>query len=392
MGAAVFYDRKRFVNLKAGKGLSFQREVKEIRCNNNEIDFPIMVETFDNWELRNDCANIIGELTDAELSKLAAVENLRVIQPWKYLPKQDTWLKLNSKVFKTRPEVKLHIWADFTTETFDFLSKLDNVRDLEINQVRFKDKNSLGTLIRLKHLRIVNGNLNDLSFLENFYQLETLELALTKNFTDLSFVSRVKSLKTLTLNGFRNITNLPNVKDNINLHELVLINLKSLSDLSPIKDATNLRVLVCQRLSPTIEPSDCEFIKNLKYLSEVRIDFGNKNKNQELLKLTSNLNLWNTFDNGSTIGTKGSESGVIIIDVEYSLGARITIEKNTDVAPRAITLGIYGNLMHTFYCDDMPFTADKNYRWFKRKIEDFFRIEQDDNKSINQLFEEIIGH
>ena len=369
-----------------------RQNVKEIKYNNNKIDFPIMVEKFDNWELRNDCANIIGELTDAELSKLASIEKLRVIQPWKYHPKEDTWLKLNSKVFKTRPEVKLHIWADFTTETFDFLSKLDNVRDLDINQVRFKDKNSLGALIHLKHLRIVNGNLTELCFLENFYQLETLELALTNNFTDLSFVSRVKSLKTLTLCGFRNITNLPNFKDNINLTELVLINLKSLSDLSSIKDAKNLRVLVCHKLSPTIEPSDCEFIKNLKYLSEVRIDLSNKNKDQELLKLTAKLNLWNMFDNGSTIGVEGSESGVIIIDEEYSLGARITIEKNTEVAPRAITLGIYGYLMHTFYCDDMPFTADKNYRWFKRKIEDFFRIERGDKQSINDLLDEITGH
>lgn len=353
------------------------------------IDFQVKVETFDNWELRNDCANIKGELTDSELTKLASVEKLRVIQPWKYLPKEETWLNLNSKVFKTRPEVKLHIWADFTTEHFDFLSKLDNVRNLDINQVKFKDKNSLGSLKNLKHLKIINGNLTDLSFLENFDQLETLELSLTKNFTDLSFVSRIKSLKRLSLDGFRNITTLPNFKDNVNLIELILINLKSLADISPIKDAKNLRVLACHRLSPTIESSQFEFIKNLKYLSEVRIDLSSKSKDQELLTLTSNLNLWSSFDKGSTLGSKGSESGTIIVDEEYSLGARITIEKDTEVAPRAITLGIYGNLMHTFYCDDMPFTAYRKYTWFKRKIEDFFRIEKGDNKAMNDLMDEI---
>lgn len=39
--------------------------------------------------------------------------------------------------------------------------------------------------------------------------------------------------------------------------------------------------------------------------------------------------MWYSFDNGSTIGTDGSENGVIIKDEEHELGARITLEKDT---------------------------------------------------------------
>ena len=56
---------------------------------------------------------------------------------------------------------------------------------------------------------------------------------------------------------------------------------------------------------------------------------------------------WTPFDSGSSIGTEGSESGTIVADFEHSLGARITIERDGDIAPFAITCGIYGWFVHT---------------------------------------------
>jgi hypothetical protein len=58
---------------------------------------------------------------------------------------------------------------------------------------------------------------------------------------------------------------------------------------------------------------------------------------------------WHQFDNGSTLGQAGSEEGTILRDEEHSLGARISLERDTSVAPFAITCGIYGWMLHTRY-------------------------------------------
>ncbi len=58
---------------------------------------------------------------------------------------------------------------------------------------------------------------------------------------------------------------------------------------------------------------------------------------------------WTVMDNGVTIGAKGSEGGSILLDISHLNGARITLEKDCDNAPFAITLGIYGLMFHTRY-------------------------------------------
>jgi len=56
---------------------------------------------------------------------------------------------------------------------------------------------------------------------------------------------------------------------------------------------------------------------------------------------------WYAFDNGKSIGQRGSESGSIIRDEEHGDGARITLERGGQTAPFAITCGIYGWMVHT---------------------------------------------
>jgi hypothetical protein len=67
-----------------------------------------------------------------------------------------------------------------------------------------------------------------------------------------------------------------------------------------------------------------------------------------LFQKLADLN-WSDFDNGKTLGTKGSESGTIILDIENTDGARITLEKECRSIPFAITIGIYGLMFHTHY-------------------------------------------
>lgn len=60
---------------------------------------------------------------------------------------------------------------------------------------------------------------------------------------------------------------------------------------------------------------------------------------------------WQKFNQGSNIGSRGSEDGIIVADEEHDLGARVTLERDCRRNPFAITLGIYGALVHTIYSD-----------------------------------------
>jgi hypothetical protein len=57
--------------------------------------------------------------------------------------------------------------------------------------------------------------------------------------------------------------------------------------------------------------------------------------------------LWYPFENGATVGQKGSEGGVILRDEEHPQEARITLERGGRAAPFAVTCGIYGCMLHT---------------------------------------------
>jgi hypothetical protein len=57
--------------------------------------------------------------------------------------------------------------------------------------------------------------------------------------------------------------------------------------------------------------------------------------------------MWQSFDQGRTIGKSGSEMGVILLDEEHADGARITLEHDGRFAPFAVTCGIFGWMVHT---------------------------------------------
>ena len=60
---------------------------------------------------------------------------------------------------------------------------------------------------------------------------------------------------------------------------------------------------------------------------------------------------WYVFDEGRSIGSLGSEDGVIILDEENDAGARVTLERSGTTAPFAITCGIYGFMAHTHFLE-----------------------------------------
>ena len=88
---------------------------------------------------------------------------------------------------------------------------------------------------------------------------------------------------------------------------------------------------------------------------------------------------WTDFEGGKTIGTKGSESGTIITDIENSNGARVTLEKDCGNIPFAITIGIYGLMFHTHFESNLKiaeeYIADTKFRI--NKIFDLYDVPEE---------------
>ena len=100
--------------------------------------------------------------------------------------------------------------------------------------------------------------------------------------------------------------------------------------------------------------------------------------------------MWHSFNNGATLGLKGSESGETIRDEEHALGARITLEKDTDIAPFAITCGIYGWMVHTrFFSGEGEANAefDKMKASLAEIVAPFSDPAYDDRRAIEEAIE-----
>ena len=82
---------------------------------------------------------------------------------------------------------------------------------------------------------------------------------------------------------------------------------------------------------------------------------------------------WIAFDNGTSIGQRGSEGGVIIRDDEHSLGARITLEQGGGIAPFSVTCGIYGWMFHTRFFSSQA-EAEADYEQMKDGLADILNI------------------
>lgn len=82
---------------------------------------------------------------------------------------------------------------------------------------------------------------------------------------------------------------------------------------------------------------------------------------------------WIDFSNGSTIGEKGSENGIILKDQEFDGGCRITLESCTKY--QAITCGVYGVMVHTVFCS--PEDAETTFEAMKKELGEFMMTETD---------------
>lgn len=103
------------------------------------------------------------------------------------------------------------------------------------------------------------------------------------------------------------------------------------------------------------------------------------------MMLNPSTTRWYAYENGRTVGQRGSEQGVILQDEAYAEGARITLEHNSSAAPFAITCGVSGWLVHTRYFHD-ELTAKQSFEEMKAELEKILAlIPSEENATEDQL-------
>src|SRR5688500_11957852 len=107
---------------------------------------------------------------------------------------------------------------------------------------------------------------------------------------------------------------------------------------------------------------------------------------------------WINFDQGKSIGQKGSEGGKIIRDEENTFGARVTLEAQGNIAPFSISRGIYDLMYHTGFFTTSA-EGQRCFELYKKKIEmviGHYSVEESDrdsewNTRHNQMMDEILN-
>ncbi len=100
---------------------------------------------------------------------------------------------------------------------------------------------------------------------------------------------------------------------------------------------------------------------------------------------------WFAFDNGASIGQRGSGNGVILRDDEHPFGARITLERDCGKIPCSVTCGIYGWMFHTRFLSTQQ---EAQYEQMQEDLDEILNMipsetDHDVNKKIAQVSDAI---
>jgi hypothetical protein len=97
---------------------------------------------------------------------------------------------------------------------------------------------------------------------------------------------------------------------------------------------------------------------------------------------------WYDYDEGYSIGTSGTDGGIIVRDEEYNFAARMTIEEEGSFAPYSITCTIYGLMAHTrFFSDEAE--ADEEFDRMKDDLEKILSLVPADGDTLDEISDEI---
>ncbi len=104
--------------------------------------------------------------------------------------------------------------------------------------------------------------------------------------------------------------------------------------------------------------------------------------------MPSTVNSWRQFDQGHSLGQRGSEKGTIVRDEEHADGARVTLERDSITAPFAITCGVYGWLVHTIFLPDET-TAQATFEKVKAELENILALIPVENEASKEKYQNL---
>ncbi|MCD5324438.1 MULTISPECIES: leucine-rich repeat domain-containing protein [Pontibacillus] len=182
------------------------------------------------------------------------------------------------------------------SEDKDLLSKLSNLKRLNIENVNIENTLDISNLVQLEHLDLINCSVNDLSFLQELTNLRSLlldqnsinDLSPIRDLTELSAlylrsnnITSIEPLSNLTNLKYLNIesNHIENLRPLLDMNELesLYANNNPITDLSPLTDKS-VRLLSIKGT----KVSDTKTITTLKKLSSVDIRDTNITKIEKL--------------------------------------------------------------------------------------------------------------
>ena len=213
-----------------------------------------------NFDISSNDFNFMKNLTRLEEIEIKDV-NLNNIDP-------------NEFNFITRLEIlkKLNftLKEKYCFDNLRFLEGKNDLIELILKNVKFNNIeciNSIGKLLNLKKLELIDCNIKKIDFLISLKDLKKINLSMNKNILDFSLISTLKNPETLILSecNLKNIYFLNNLKS---LKELNLASNNNISSFSPINEAlVNLEKI---NLSGC-HLKDINFLKNIKSLKELNL-------------------------------------------------------------------------------------------------------------------------
>ncbi len=101
---------------------------------------------------------------------------------------------------------------------------------------------------------------------------------------------------------------------------------------------------------------------------------------------------WYDYDESYSVGTSGSDGGIIVRDEKHSFGARMTLEEDGSFAPFSITCAIYGGMSHTRFFSAEP-EANEEFDQMKIELEKILSLvpadENADEDTLDEISDEI---
>jgi hypothetical protein len=163
------------------------------------------------------------------------------------------------------------------------VAKLTKVEDLTLRSVNFDDLSFLSRLQNLRSLDIKLGGIKSLRSLEDMQKLRYLELWQIKGLEEVDFISSLVGLQNLFLQSLRNVTRIPNLARLKKLRRVYLENMKGLEDLSTLATAPSLRELV--HVASRNELADYESVLKMPSLKMASVGLGSLKKNDAFVAM-----------------------------------------------------------------------------------------------------------